>query len=260
MVAASSIGFVRHEGDIRKAGTVPLLRHPAHPCNIYGRPPPCKRFLQRCDLESRLPPSIRPVDAACRLLALMRSADRHPITLSSSAARCCTRVWPIPVRPVMPSRRQSPSQTEGEPGVPRTAASYGDEPAALSHAVLSPDPNLFVQSPGPPLHPDLSFPGAPRAATGKAGPPGPPPEAAWPCRSEHGAILPLVGIPSADGAFIAASRRRRFIRHGRLAVLLTARHHGPGDPRQLVGQRHHRDVDRPALQQSGKPGRSFAVP
>ena len=56
-----------------------------------------------------------------RLLALMRSADRHPITLSSSAARCCTRVWPIPVRPVMPSRRQSPSQTEGEPDVPPSA-------------------------------------------------------------------------------------------------------------------------------------------
>src|SRR5690348_3435888 len=33
MVAASSIGFVRHEGDIRKAGTAPSLRHPAHPCN-----------------------------------------------------------------------------------------------------------------------------------------------------------------------------------------------------------------------------------
>src|SRR4051794_25821479 len=175
--------------------------------HLWTPPPPCKRFLQRCDLESRLPPSIRPVDAAYRLLALMRSADRHPITLSSSAARCCTRVWPIPVRPVMPSRRQSPSQTEGEPGVPRTAASYGDEPAALSHPVLSLDANLFVRSAGPPLRPDLSLPGAPRAADGKAGPPGPPPEAA--CRSEHGAILPLVGIPSADGAFIAASRRRR---------------------------------------------------
>ena len=36
MVAASSIGFVRHEGDIRKAGTVPLLRHPAHPCNTLA--------------------------------------------------------------------------------------------------------------------------------------------------------------------------------------------------------------------------------
>ena len=56
-----------------------------------------------------------------RLLALMRCADRHPITLSSSAARCCTRVWPIPVRPVMSSRRQSPSQTEGEPDVPPSA-------------------------------------------------------------------------------------------------------------------------------------------
>ena len=54
--------------------------------------------------------------AAGRLLALMRSADRHPITLSSSSARCCTRVLPTPVRPVMSSRRQVPSQTEGERG------------------------------------------------------------------------------------------------------------------------------------------------
>jgi hypothetical protein len=51
-----------------------------------------------------------------RLLALMRSADRHPITLSSSSARCCTRVLPTPVRPVLSSRRQVPSQTEGERG------------------------------------------------------------------------------------------------------------------------------------------------
>ena len=35
-MAASSIGFVRHEGDIRKAGTVPLLRHLAHPYNTLG--------------------------------------------------------------------------------------------------------------------------------------------------------------------------------------------------------------------------------
>jgi hypothetical protein len=56
------------------------------------------------------------------LLALMRSADRHPITLPSSSARCCTRVLPIPVRPVMPSRRQVPSQTEGERGGPGQGA------------------------------------------------------------------------------------------------------------------------------------------
>ena len=51
-----------------------------------------------------------------RLLALMRSADRHPITLPSCSARCCTRVLPTPVRPVLSSRRQVPSQTEGERG------------------------------------------------------------------------------------------------------------------------------------------------
>jgi hypothetical protein len=56
------------------------------------------------------------------MLALMRSADRHPITLSSCSARCCTRVLPIPVRPVMPSRRQVPSQTEGERGGPGQGA------------------------------------------------------------------------------------------------------------------------------------------
>src|SRR3954468_24645992 len=52
----------------------------------------------------------------------MRSADRHPITLSSSSARCCTRVLPIPVRPVLSSRRQVPSQTEGERGGPGQGA------------------------------------------------------------------------------------------------------------------------------------------
>ena len=56
------------------------------------------------------------------LLALMRSADRHPITLSSCCARCCTRVLPIPVRPVMSSRRQVPSQTEGKRGGPGQGA------------------------------------------------------------------------------------------------------------------------------------------
>src|SRR4051812_9874271 len=75
----------------------------------------------------------------------------------------------------------------------------------------------------------------------------PPPKAAWPCRSEHGAILPRVGILGTNGAFIATSRRHRFSRHGRLAVILTARHHRPGDPGQLVGQRHHRDVEGPPL-------------
>src|SRR4051795_6304196 len=150
----------------------------------------------------------------------MRSADRHPITLSSSAARCCTRVWPIPVRPVMPSRCQSPSQTEGEPGVPRSTASYGDEPAALSHAVLSPDPNLFVRSAGPPLRPDLSFPGAPRAAEGKAGPPGPPPQAARPCRSEHGAIVPLVGMAGVKDVPMDASPLCRLSGRFGLAVVL----------------------------------------
>ena len=189
-----------------------------------------------------------------RLLALMRSADRHPITLSSSAARCCTRVWPIPVRPVMPSRCQSPSQTEGEPGVPRSTASYGDEPAALSHPVLFPDANLFVRSAGPPLRPDLSFPGAPRAANGKAGPPRPPPKAAWPCWSEHGAILSLVGILTTEGVLMAASRRGRFACRTRFAVFFTARHHDPDDPGQLIGQRHHCDIEGPTLQQPGQPG------
>ena len=178
------------------------------------------------------------------------SADRRPIKVTSSLALWCTRVWPIPVRPVVPSRRQSPSQTEGEPDVPHSTASYGDGSAALSHPFLSLDPNLVVRSAGPPLCPDLSRFRAPRAADGKAGPPGPPPEAAWPCRSEHGAILPRVGIPGTKGAFIAASRRRRFSRHGRLAVIFAARHHGPGDSGQLVGQRHHRDVEGAALQHS----------
>src|SRR4051794_36103084 len=33
VVAAVGIVFVRHDGEIRMAGTVPLLRHLAHPCN-----------------------------------------------------------------------------------------------------------------------------------------------------------------------------------------------------------------------------------
>jgi hypothetical protein len=32
-VAAGSVGFVRHDGEIRKAGTAPSLCHAAHPCN-----------------------------------------------------------------------------------------------------------------------------------------------------------------------------------------------------------------------------------
>jgi hypothetical protein len=31
VVTPTGVGFVRHEGEIRKAGTVPSLRHPAHP-------------------------------------------------------------------------------------------------------------------------------------------------------------------------------------------------------------------------------------
>src|ERR687898_3290787 len=103
----------------------------------------------------------------------------------------------------------------------------------MAHSVL-PFDNLFVQPPGPPLRPDLSFPGAPRAADGKAGPPGPPPEAAWPCRSEHGAILPRVGIASRGAWVIIASPLCQLGRRVRLAVVLPARHHRPGDPGQLV--------------------------
>jgi hypothetical protein len=33
MVAASSVGFMRHEGGIRSIETNRPLRHPAHPCN-----------------------------------------------------------------------------------------------------------------------------------------------------------------------------------------------------------------------------------
>src|SRR3954451_5390827 len=104
----------------------------------------------------------------------------------------------------------------------------------MAHPVL-PFDNLFVRPPGPPLRPDLSFSGAPRAADGKTGPPGPPPQAAWPCRSEHGAILLLVGMTAVKDALMSASPLRRLSGRFRLAVILTARHHGPGDPGQLVG-------------------------
>src|SRR5512143_562013 len=33
MMASTSIGLVRHGGEIRRAGTHPALRHPSHPCN-----------------------------------------------------------------------------------------------------------------------------------------------------------------------------------------------------------------------------------
>jgi hypothetical protein len=47
MVAAGSIHFVRHEDGIRKAGTVPSLRHPAHPCNtLTGRKRPALRTVR----------------------------------------------------------------------------------------------------------------------------------------------------------------------------------------------------------------------
>jgi hypothetical protein len=49
MVAAGSIHFVRHEDGIRKAGIVPSLRHPAHPCNTLI-----------ADLGQRIPAASRP--------------------------------------------------------------------------------------------------------------------------------------------------------------------------------------------------------
>jgi hypothetical protein len=36
VVATVGIVFVWHIGEIRKAGTVPSLRHPAHPCNTLA--------------------------------------------------------------------------------------------------------------------------------------------------------------------------------------------------------------------------------
>jgi hypothetical protein len=33
MVTTVGIVFVWHDGEIRKAGTLPSLRHPIHPCN-----------------------------------------------------------------------------------------------------------------------------------------------------------------------------------------------------------------------------------
>ena len=78
------------------------------------------------------------------LLALMRFADRHPITLPSFAARCCTRVLPTPVRPVMPSRRQMPSQTEGKSEVPWSVRRSGDNRAELILLVSASFKELFV--------------------------------------------------------------------------------------------------------------------
>ena len=201
MVAAGGIGFVRHEGGIRSIETGRPLRHPAHPCNIYGRPPPCKRFLQRCDLESRLLPSIRPVDAAPQAAGpdeIRGSTPNHAVELCRSLLHTGL-ADPGPTCHVITSSSRPRKPKESLMCRPRRRD--GCRAAALSHPVLSPDANLFVRSAGPPLRPDLSFPGAPRAADGKAGPPGPPPEAAWPCRSEHGAILPRVGIADAEGAW-----------------------------------------------------------
>jgi hypothetical protein len=66
VVATIGIVFMRHKSEIRSIETNLPLRHPAYPCNIYGRPPPCKSFLDRCDIKSRLLPSIRPVHAVRR--------------------------------------------------------------------------------------------------------------------------------------------------------------------------------------------------
>ena len=52
------------------------------------------------------------------------------------------------------------------------------------------------------------------------------------------------------GALMAASPLCRLSGRVGLAVVLTTRHHG--DAGQLVGQRHHRDVEGSTLQQSGK--------
>ena len=49
---------------------------------------------------------------------------------------------------------------------------------------------------------------------------------------------------------MAASPPCRLGDRVRLAVVLLPGHHG--DPGQLVGQRHHRDVEGSTLQQSGK--------
>ena len=136
-------------------------------CNIYGQHPTLQEFLStfwRRGSAAAIYPACR---AARRLLALMRSADQRPIRTASSSARCCKRVWPIPVRPVVPSRCQSPSQSEGEPGYAAVGVITSARPTALFHSPLFSDPNLFVRSSGPPLRPDLSFPGAPRAATAR---------------------------------------------------------------------------------------------
>jgi hypothetical protein len=65
-MATVGIVFVR-PGQTRRSGRGRFPtessphRQPRHPCTTYGRPPPCKSFLQHADVESRLLPSIRPV-------------------------------------------------------------------------------------------------------------------------------------------------------------------------------------------------------
>jgi hypothetical protein len=54
---------------------------------IYGRPPPCKSFLERCDIKSRLLPSIRPVYAVRRTAGpdeIRGSTPNHAVELFRS--------------------------------------------------------------------------------------------------------------------------------------------------------------------------------
>jgi len=100
---------IAHRGGVELVYGTDLLGSMHH----LWTPPALQERFQRDGVRSRLLPSIRPTGAALELLALMRSADRHPINIANSAVRWCRRVWPIPVRPMLPSRRPSPSQPKG---------------------------------------------------------------------------------------------------------------------------------------------------
>lgn len=87
--------------------------------------PPLLQGISAVRHLPRLRSSIRPVVAMrpAPPALMVKSASRVPITRRELEARCAQRVWPAPVRPVMPSRSESPSHLRKPAEYPQRAIS-----------------------------------------------------------------------------------------------------------------------------------------
>ncbi len=177
-------------------------------------------------------------------------------TCRALGARCCTRAWPIPVRPVTPSTLSVALANRRR--ACRVAIS-ADQARVAQRCLIMPLVRLTSWfdrwghlSVPTCLSDEHRAQGPARLARqghrlGRLGLAGASTVLRWRWSGTSAEMI-------ATMTFSPCRRCRRRSRFGP-SIVLTAHHHGPGDARQLVGLRHHRDIDGPPFQQPGKPGR-----